>query len=236
MKSIAEAYEKKTGEKVVFTFGPSSFLEQQIEEGVQTDLFFSADEAKMDRLDQRGFLLSGSRRSLLSNILVVVVPKGSGFHMAAFKDLASSKIQRLALADPQGVPAGLYAKQYLEKMGLWAGLSRRVVPKDNVRAALSAVGSKNCDAAIVYKTDAKITKKVRIVWEVDEKDGPRISYPVAAIRSTASPDRATKFLKFLTSKEAKGVFTKFGFQHTVPPEVKKKAMDRTLGDLIVMGG
>jgi len=211
LKEIAAAYQKQTGDKVVFNFGASSFLARQIEEGAPADLFFSADEAKMDGLEKKGLVLKDTRRSRLSNSLVIVVATEKGAAIESPKDLVTAKVKRLALAEPRTVPAGIYAREYLQKQNLWPGVEAKVVPTENVRAALAAVEAGNAEAGIVYKTDAAISKKVRIACEVPSSDSPAISYPMAALKEAKEPDAAKRFLKHLDSEEAGKVFEKFGF-------------------------
>jgi molybdate transport system substrate-binding protein len=211
LKEIAVAYEKQTGDKVVFNFGASSFLARQIAEGAPADIFFSADEAKMDDLEKKGLILKETRRSRLSNSLVIVAATDSRLQIGSAKDLTQPQVRRLALADPKTVPAGMYAQEYLQKLGLWNALASKVVPTDNVRAALAAVESGNVEAGRVYKTDAGISKKVKIAYEVPLAEGPNISYPMAALKESRQPDAAKRFLKHLDSDEAARVFKKFGF-------------------------
>ena len=211
LKEIAASYEKQAGDKVTFNFGASSFLARQIEEGAPADIFFSADEAKMDGLEKKGLILKESRISRLSNSLVIVVTSDSTLQIQSASDLAGSKVKRLALADPKTVPAGIYAKEYLEKTKLWPAVQPKVIPTDNVRAALAAVESGNVEAGMVYKTDAAISKKVRVALEIPVKDGPAISYPMALVKESKQLDAAARFLKHLGSDEAGRVFQKFGF-------------------------
>jgi molybdate transport system substrate-binding protein len=150
MQEIGAAYEKQSGDKLQFNFGASSMLARQIEEGAPADLFFSADEAKMDALEKKDLLLPGTRRSLLSNLLVIVVPADASAAPKSAADLAKPEFKKLALAEPQTVPAGIYAREYLQKIGLWDAVKEKVVPTENVRAALAAVESANVDAGIVY--------------------------------------------------------------------------------------
>jgi len=211
LKEIAAAYEKQSGDKVVFNFGASSFLARQIEEGAPADIFFSADEAKMDGLEQKGLIFKETRKSRLSNSLVIVVASEKGASIASPKDLATDSIKRLALAEPKTVPAGIYAKEYLQKQKLWPAVEAKVVPTENVRAALSAVEAGNAEVGIVYKTDAAISKKVKIAYQVPANDSPAISYPMALVKETEEPEAAKRFLKHLDSDEAGRVFEKFGF-------------------------
>lgn len=211
LKKIATTYEKQTGDKVTFNFGASSFLARQIEEGAPADIFYSADEAKMDGLEKKGLIVKESRTSRLSNSLVIVVTSDSTLQIQFASDLAGDKVKRLALADPKTVPAGIYAKEYLEKAKLWAAVQPKVIPTDNVRAALAAVESGNVEAGMVYKTDAAISKKVKVALEIPAKDGPAISYPMALVKESKQLDAAARFLKHLGSDEAGRVFQKFGF-------------------------
>ena len=211
MKEIGATYEKESGDKLQFNFGASSLLERQIEEGAPADVFLSADEAKMDALEKKGLVLAGTRRSLLSNSLVIVVAVDTSVTPKSVADLAKPEFKKLALAETQAVPAGIYAREYLEKLGLWAKVKDKVVPTENVRAALAAVESGNVEAGIVYKTDALISKKVKIAFEVASAEGPKISYPIAVVKSSKELERAKKFAEYLAGPDALAVFKKFGF-------------------------
>ncbi|HET9768796.1 MAG TPA: molybdate ABC transporter substrate-binding protein, partial [Thermoanaerobaculia bacterium] len=181
LTELAEAWQAQSGHTVSLNFGASNLLARQIAEGAPADLFFSADEQQMDRLDKAKLLLAGSRRSLLSNTLTIVVPADSKLVITKPQDLAGPAVRVLAMAEPQTVPAGIYAKQYLRSLGLWSKVIDRVVPTENVRGALAAVEAGNADAAIVYHSDAAISKKVRVAFEVPAAEGPKISYPVAVL-------------------------------------------------------
>lgn len=211
LQEIAPEYERATGDRLVLNLGASSTLARQIQEGAPADLFLSADEEKMNGLEKRKLLAPGTRRSVLSNTLVVVVPMDSGVTIARPEDLASPSLRVLALAEPQTVPAGIYAKQYLRKKGLWSKVIDRVVPTENVRAALAAVESGNADAGIVYRTDAAISKKVRVAYEVPRADGPAISYPFAVLAGSERKEASRRFLDYLQSPPALEVFRKHRF-------------------------
>jgi molybdate transport system substrate-binding protein len=211
LQVIGGDYEKETGDKIVFNFAGSSTLARQIEEGAPADVFFSADEAKMDTLEKRGLIAPGTRKSLLSNALVIVVEKESGAQIKDARDLAKPEVKQVALAEPSSVPAGVYAKAYLEKVGLWAAISAKVVPTENVRAALAAVESGNVEVGFVFKTDAAISKRVRVAYEVTAAEGPKISYPVAVVRASEHAEAARHFIAYLSGGEAKAEFEKFGF-------------------------
>jgi molybdate transport system substrate-binding protein len=215
LKEMAAAYEKASGDKLVLNLGASSMLARVIREGGPADVFLSADDAQMDGLEKAGLLVPGSRRALLSNTLVVVVASDATAKITSPRDLVS--LRRLALAEPKSVPAGVYAKQYLDRLGLWDALASRVIPTENVRACLAAVEAGDADAGIVYRTDALISKKVRIAWSVPAADGPKISYPVAIPKDAPHADAAKRFASYLATAPARDAFVRFGFLVQEPP-------------------
>jgi len=210
MKEIASAYEKENGDKISFNFGASSLLARQIIERAPADMFVSADEAKMDELEHAGLIATETRRDLLSNLLVIVVPSDSKLMIASPEELVT-KSKQIAVADPRAVPAGIYTKEYLTRLGLWQKLEPKMVPTENVRAALAAVESGNVDAGFVYKTDANISSKVKVAFTVAVQQGPPIRYPVALIRDSKEKSAAAKFLAYLQSASARKTFEGYGF-------------------------
>lgn len=211
LKEIASRYERQTGDKVVLNFGSSGLLARQIREGAPADVFFSADEAQMESLRQAGMVLAATHTNLLSNSLVIVVAREGGEEISGAEDLLKVAIKRIALADTRTVPAGIYVRQYLERKKLWSAIERKVVPMENVRAALAAVESGNVEAGMVYKTDALNSKKVKTVYEVPAGEGPRIRYPVAVMKESKAMESATRFVQLLASLEGVTSFRKFGF-------------------------
>ena len=210
LKEITAEYEQKTGTRVLFNFAASSLLARQISEGAPADVFFSADEEKMDDLQKKKLIVEETRKSLLSNTLVIVIPYDSNARIEDPQQLGKSG-WKIALAEPKTVPAGIYAKKYLQNVGLWSKVIDRIIPTENVRAALAVVESGNVDVGIVYKTDAAISKRVKIAYEIPYKDSPDISYPVAVLRETKNPKAARDFVEYLASEHSKAIFKKFGF-------------------------
>jgi molybdate transport system substrate-binding protein len=172
LREAGRLYEAASGNRVVFSFGASSDLARQIQEGAPADVFFSADAAQMERLERAGLVRAGSRVDVLSNLLVAIVPADSRAGVRAVADLL--RVRRIALADPESVPAGVYARTYLEAAGLWERVKDNVIPTLDVRAALAAVESGNVDVGFVYRTDAAVSKRARIAFEVPAGTGPRI--------------------------------------------------------------
>jgi molybdate transport system substrate-binding protein len=187
---IAKLYESKTGDTIVLNFGASSILATQIVNGAPADVFISADEAQMNRV------ATVLRVPLLSNKLVVV-------------GVPLLKARRIAIANPEAVPAGVYAKQWLQKRGIWPALAAKIIPTENVRGALAAVEAGYADSAIVYATDARIARRARVAEVVN--DGPPIIYPAAVLREAENAAGARRFLEFLQSREAGAIFRRYGF-------------------------
>ncbi len=211
LAATATDYESATGDKIVLNLGASSTLARQIKAGAQADVFFSADAAKMDELALAGCIVAETRRDLLSNTLVIVVNAHDGAAVITPTDLAGATVRRLALAETTTVPAGIYAREFLIRAGLWESIVPKVVATENVRAALAAVAAGDADAGIVYKTDALISKDVRIVHVVPAAEGPRIVYPVAVVKESPVTQAARRFVEYLDSPQARAVFMRFGF-------------------------
>lgn len=154
--------------------------------------------------------MNDTRRDMLSNSLVIVVPNDSRLTIMSPEDLLA-KTQKIAIADPRVVPAGIYTKEFLSGIGLWDKLESKIVPTENVRAALAAVESGNADAGFVYKTDADISKKVKIAFSAPIEKGPAIRYPVAIVKETKNRLAAENFLRYLQSDNARKLFERYGF-------------------------
>jgi len=210
LKELSAAYQSKSKNTVNFNFGPSSTLARQIEEGAPADMFFSADLAQMDDLDKNGRLEPGTRKNLLSNQLVIVVPSDSKLAIASPKDLLKSEVKKIALAGPP-VPVGVYSSKYLGAEGLWDQIKPKVVPVQDVRATLASVESGNVEAGFVYKTDAAVSKKVKIVYEVPINKGPKIVYPVAIVKESKRKDPSRDFLNYVQIPASKELFKKYSF-------------------------
>jgi molybdate transport system substrate-binding protein len=212
LKSIADAYQAKTGTKITLSFGASSTLARQIEQGASADLFFSADTDWMDYLNKAGLIAQASRKDLLGNQLVLIAASTNSHDLkiAPHFDLAGALGDgRLALADPASVPAGKYAKAALTALGIWDSVASRVAPAENVRIALQYVARGEAPLGIVYGTDAKAETAVRVVGIFPDDSHPPIIYPVALTRA-ASP-QAQDFLAFLEGPQARAIFVKAGF-------------------------
>jgi molybdate transport system substrate-binding protein len=209
----AKQFEAASGNKVVISYGASNALAKQIEAGAPADLFISADLDWMDYVDQRGLVIPSTRANLLRNSLVLIAPAaskstlkiGPGFGLAAA--LGPNK---LAMANPDSVPAGRYGKRALEYLGVWAGVEKQVARAENVRAALALVSRGEAPFGIVYSTDALSDKGVRVVDTFPAASHPPILYPVAVLTSSRS-SAAKPFLGFLRSAPARATWENYGF-------------------------
>ena len=219
LDDIDNAFTKKTGIKVVASYAASSALMKQIEQGAPADVFGSADVDWMDYGAKHNLIQTDTRLDLLGNRLVLIAPKdskigdvkiGPGFDLAG---LAGNG--RIATGDVRAVPAGLYAKAALEKLGVWASVEAKLAMAENVRAALVLVARGEAPLGIVYETDAKIDPGVKIVGVFPEDLHAPIIYPVALTKD-AKPD-AAQYLAFLQTPDARTVFQHYGFDVLLKP-------------------
>jgi len=211
LTAIGSAYASAGRGTVRFNFGASNVLARQIGSGAPVDIFISADEAQMDTVAQAGLVLAGTRVDLLSNQLAIVVPSDRPRTFKSIRDISDPALKRIAIGDPAAVPAGVYARQYLEKEGLWPAVEARIVPTGSVRAALAAVESGGADAAIVYRTDARTALRATVAWVVPAAAGPRIVYPAAVIQGSRNAAEARRFLDYLRGPDAARTFDRLGF-------------------------
>jgi molybdate transport system substrate-binding protein len=210
---VSAAYAAKTGGLARVSYGASSALARQIEQGAPADVFISADTDWMDYLAQKKLIVDSSRRNLLTNHLALIAPAasqsqlqiGPGMPLAA----ALGADGRLSMAGP-GVPAGKYGQASLTTFGVWDSVKDKVAPAENVRSALAFVAQGEAPFGIVYDTDAKVEPKVRIVGLFPDSSHPPILYPGAVVAASTNPD-AARFMDFLRGREAAAIFRKYGF-------------------------
>lgn len=217
LNDIAAAFAAKKLGTIVPTYNSSSTLAKQIENGAPAAVFLSADEQWMDYLDNKKLLVPGTRSDLLGNDLVLIAPKAEGSvpaQIAIAPGFPLAKLLgdgRLAMGDPAHVPAGLYGKAALEKLGVWDQVKDKVAAAENVRSALAFVERGETPLGIVYATDAAITPKVRQVGVFPDDSHPPILYPVALVADHDTPE-ARAVLDFIRGPEAKAIWAKYGFR------------------------
>jgi molybdate transport system substrate-binding protein len=210
----AAAFETTTGTEVVLSFAASSVLAKQIEHGAPAGVYISANPAWMDYLEERGLIVAGSRHDIARNRLAVIAPAGSGAAVDPARPAslveALGADGRLAVGDPSHVPAGQYARQALESLGLWDMLDPRLARAANVRGAVALVERGEAPLGIVYRTDADVTDRVEIVALLPDDGHEPIRYPAARVKAGDGP-AAEAFLAFLDSEEGRAILASYGF-------------------------
>jgi molybdate transport system substrate-binding protein len=196
---------------VNYTFAASGALQQQIQQGALIDLFISAATQPIDALQNANLLLPNSCRNLLTNQLVIVVPRQSQRNLTDLKQLSDPTIQKISLGEPKTVPAGQYAAEALNKLGLWQPLQSKLVYGNSVRNVLGTVESGNADAGIVYSTDANHSNQVKSVITIPSHLHAPIVYAIATIRHSKHPQATQIYSQFLSSQPAQVTFKKYGF-------------------------
>lgn len=209
---VVREYEKANpGQKVNLNFGGSGALLQQIARGAPVDVFASADQETMDRADKQNLIVRSSRRDFVRNTLVVVAPKGAKSVPNSLDDLKHPGITRLAISNPDGVPAGRYTREVLEAAGLWDLLKGKSLNTQNVRQSLDYLARGEADVGFIYATDAAIMPdKVDILFEVPTRKP--ILYPIAAVKGNGKERFAARFIDFLGSDTGQKILSRYGFR------------------------
>ena len=211
LDDVAAAWKATGAAPVSASYASSSTLAKQIEQGAPADVFVSADEQWMDYVAKRG--LVDVPHDLLGNRLVLIAASDNPLTIKIEPGLKLGELLaggRLAIGDPTNVPAGIYAKEALTKLGIWKDVEGKLAPTADVRAALTLVSRGEAPLGIVYETDAKVDPKVRVVAVFPEDSHTPIRYPVAVVKASRNPE-AGKFVAFLDTPAAKAIFTKYGF-------------------------
>lgn len=227
LTELGDAFATETGATPVFNFAGSNVLARQIAAAPGADVFLSANEKWMDRLEAAGRIEPGTRHVVLSNRLVLVAPAASALRIATPADLARAPFDHLVLADPRGVPAGIYAREYLESVtvgadpgggSLWDAVAPRVVPAADVRAALGMVETHPRAIAFVYRSDLHSALAgrgerggLRVLYEVPPEAAPAIRYSAAVVRGSPRAAAARRYLAFLAGPKAAAAFAAHGF-------------------------
>ena len=208
---IRELYRKVSPDvRIAFNFGSSGALRHQIEQGAPVDLFFPASTWDMDDLAKKQLILTATRIDLLKNSLVLIVAP-DGAWIQTFQDLTLEKLARVGLGQPESVPAGRYARETLNYLGIWKQVQAKAVFAKDVKQVLTWVVTGNVDAGMVYRTDAVDSEGVKVVRVAPENSHSPIIYPAAVVKTSSFPGEARDFLKFISSAKAKEVFLNCGF-------------------------
>ncbi|CUH94943.1 putative ABC transporter substrate-binding lipoprotein YvgL [Propionispora sp. 2/2-37] len=202
---------KHSNVKVIYNLGSSGSLQKQIEQGAPADIFISAAPRQMNELADKNLVNKDSRKNLVENKLVVVIPKDSTLFITKYEDLAGDAVHNISVGETATVPAGQYAQEVLKKLDIWDKLQNKIVFGKDVRTVLTYVETGNVDAGIVYKTDAAVSDKVKIAAAAPEGSHKPIVYPAAILSGTKQQKTAEEFLAYLRTPESKAIFEKYGF-------------------------
>jgi molybdate transport system substrate-binding protein len=211
LEAIKPIYENnKTTVDITYNFGSSGSLQQQIEQGAPVDIFISAAAKQMDALEAKNLLLPGTRRDLLRNKVVLIVPKDNTT-IKSFEDLGTNALTQIALGEPESVPAGKYAGEIFTSLGILDAVKSKAVYGKDVRQVLNYVATGNVDAGIVYISDAKASDDVKVVAIAPEDSHSPVIYPIAVLQDSANPEAAKELEDFLFTFEAQTMFKEYGF-------------------------
>lgn len=202
--------------KLLFNLGASGSLQKQIEQGAPADVFISAAPKQMNELQEKKLINPETRKNLVENKLVVVVPKDSKLNIDNYEDLTQDGVAKVALGEIVVVPAGQYAKEVLQQIGIWDKVQGKVVFAKDVRTVLAYTETGNVEAGIVYKTDAVSSDKIKVVATAPEGSHQPIVYPIAVVTSTKQAKAAEDFINYLFAPESKAILEKNGFSGVGP--------------------
>jgi len=194
--------------KLVFNFGPAGVLQKQLEQGVVADLFISASPKQVNELQNKNLVIPTTRTTLVSDKLVLIVPKNSQLAIASFQDL--TKVTKFGIGEPGTVPAGQYAIEFLENIGIWESIKDKAVQAKDVRTIIAYVESENVDAGIAFSTMAALSDKVKVVAVAPEGTHMPVTFPAVIMAGSKHPKETEDFLKYLCDPKSEAVFKKYG--------------------------
>lgn len=212
VKEIGANYEKQHPDvKLMYNFGSSGALQSQIEQGAPADVFISAAQKQMNALEEENLIDKATRKDLLENKVVLIVPKNSTLVLDDFAAAATDKVSKIALGEPKSVPVGQYSEEIFTNLNVWADIKAKAVYASDVRQVLSWVETGEVDCGVVYATDAAISDKVKVLLEAPAGTHKPVVYPAAMVSSSKNPEIAKDFLAYLSQDEQKAILAKYGF-------------------------
>ncbi len=212
IKEIGANYEKQHPDvKLMYNFGSSGALQTQIEQGAPADIFISAAQKQMNALEEKDLIDKDTRKDLLENKVVLIVPKDSDLNLNNFSDIATDKVQKIALGEPKAVPVGQYSEEIFNNLNILDQMKAKAVYASDVRQVLGWVETGDVDCGIVYATDAAISDKVKVLMQAPDDMHKPVIYPAAVIKDSKNNEIAKDFLAYLSTDDVKNVFTKYGF-------------------------
>lgn len=212
MNEVAAMYKEVTPNvTITYNFGASGALQTQIEEGAPADIFMSAAPKQMNALADKDLLLADTRKDLLVNKLVLIVPKAGDKGITSFDDAATDKVTKIALGEPASVPVGQYSEQVFTFLKSLDAVKAKAVYGMNVREVLTWVETGAVDCGVVYATDAATSSEVKVITEAPEGSHDTIVYPVSVLKVSENPDASKAFMEYISTDEVSAVFEKYGF-------------------------
>ncbi len=205
--------------KVYYNFAATTTLQRQIEKGGNADVFISASPKHVEELITLNLIENRSKTEILGNNLVIVSQKDSDISLDTIGELSNPKLSRIAIGQPDIVPAGAYAKEVFLNYGMWEKIQPKLIYGLNVRATLAYVSAGNVDLAIVYETDSKINKNIKVVYRIPAKSHSPIVYPAAILTNSERKQNAKQFISFMQTLRAKDIFIKHGFTNLSPNSI-----------------
>lgn len=213
LTDIGKEYVEKHKVRVSYNFAASTTLQRQIEKGASADIFISASSIQTDALEKLGLLEVDSRENILTNELVIVAHRESDISIKDPIDIQKNAISRVAIGQPEIVPAGSYAKEVLKHFNLWDRIQPQLIFGTDVRATLAYVSTGNVDAAFVYQTDTTVSEKVKVIYRFPPNTHSTIAYPAAVLKESKQKKIAKEYIQFLKTPTAYTIFGKHGFKH-----------------------
>ena len=211
MTAIGNDYQKQhSGVKLRFNFASSGTLQRQIEQGAPVDVYLAAADKNMNELAARRLILADTRRELAQNRLVLIVPKNSTLSLHRFKDVLSNSVTHIAIGAPS-VPAGMRAQEVFTRLGIWPQVQRKAVRGKDVREVLAQVAAGNVEAGVVYRTDALVSPRVRVISMAPTSMHAPIRYPAAVVAESQNLNAARAFVDYLNGARAKTIWRQYGF-------------------------
>lgn len=211
LDEIIALYQSDSSNTVVAVYEASGTLKKQIEEGADCDIFISANQKNMNALEEAGAVDVDTRKDLLGNDLTLIASAEKAEQITDVQSLLSDDVAMVAIGEPSEVPAGEYAQEMFENLGLWEDIQPKLVYAKNVRSVLQYVDGGDADAGFVYRTDAMLLEKGKIIGNAPEGSYTAVHYPAAIMTEAPQPEAAADFFAFLSSDQAKEIFEKYGF-------------------------
>ncbi|APC49964.1 molybdate ABC transporter substrate-binding protein [Virgibacillus halodenitrificans] len=212
LDEIKELYENDHDVNLTFNLGGSGKLAQQIQHGAPADVFISANQDWMDKLEKEKLIFPDTRKDVAGNSLVLITHKDTDINYHSVEEISGKDIGQVAIGNPDSVPAGEYAEQALQKLNKWEEFESQMVLGKDVRQVLTYVETKNAEIGFVYKSDALTSSKVKILTTLAPETHDPIIYPIAVLKETKHTEAAKSFIQFMESKEAQQILEKYGFK------------------------